>query len=93
MQDAHAPHPIVEDYIVVQDRCHQRDAELDSWIPASTDTIQIRRHGVGQVWQGTLACLLYLEQGDTWRQYQRDHLEPWVPKVPKGPVSEDVQKR
>jgi len=93
MQDADAPHSVVEDHIVVQDQCNERDAELDSWIPASTDAIQIRRHGVGQVWQGTLARLLYLEQVDTWRQHQRDHLELWVPKVPKGPVSEDVQTR
>ena len=86
MKDAHAQDTGFQDNIVVQDRCDQRDAKMDSWIPATTDIIQIHRHGVGQVWQGTLARLLYLEQGDTWRPYQRDHLEVRIHEVPEGPV-------
>jgi len=85
MQDANAQDTGVQDHNVVQDRCHQRDAEVDCWVPSQGDIIQVRRHGVGQVWQGTLARLLYMEQGDTWRQHQGDIVQR-VSQVPKGPI-------
>jgi len=90
MQNASHSHAILQDHIVVQDEHHERDAGLVYWIPSPLDHVQVRRHGVGQVWQGSLARLLYLEQRGPVRSHREYHMEVWIPEVPKGPVGEEV---